>query len=72
MLKQLDTNENLKTVVLCLDNDTAGQKACDKFKKLLAEREIAVTRLLPTLKDFNEDLQALVREPKQEMELKMA
>jgi len=72
MLKQLDNNENLKTVVLCLDNDIAGNKATDKFEKLLAEREIAVTRLLPTLKDFNEDLQSQVREPKQEMELQMA
>lgn len=72
MLKQLDTNENLKTVVLCLDNDDAGQKASDKFEKLLAERNIAVTRLLPTLKDFNEDLQEQHREPKQEISLKMA
>lgn len=72
MLKQLDNNENLTTVVLCLDNDTAGNKAADKFENLLVEREIALTRLLPTLKDFNEDLQALVREPKQEIELKMA
>ena len=72
MMKQLDTNESLTTVVLCLDNDTAGNKAADKFETLLAKREIAVTKLLPILKDFNEDLQALVREPKQEMELKMA
>lgn len=72
MMKQLDNNENLTTVVLCLDNDTAGQKACDKFEKLLAQRGIAVTKLLPTLKDFNEDLQEQVREPKQDMELKMA
>lgn len=72
MLKQLDNNENLTTVVLCLDNDTAGNKAADKFEKLLTEREVTVKRLLPTLKDFNEDLQAHVREPKQEMSLKMA
>lgn len=72
MLKQLDNNENLATVVLCLDNDEAGQKSSDKFEKVLAEREIAVTRLLPTLKDFNEDLQAQVRESKQAMSLKMA
>jgi hypothetical protein len=72
MLKQLDNNQNLTTVVLCLDNDSAGQKATDKFEKLLAERDVAVTRLLPTLKDFNEDLQAQVQEPKQEMSLKMA
>ncbi|NCC07009.1 MAG: toprim domain-containing protein [Clostridia bacterium] len=72
MMKQLDNNENLKTVVLCLDNDIAGNKTAEKFEKLLTEREIAATRLLPVLKDFNEDLQALVREPKQEMEPKMA
>lgn len=72
MMKQLDNNENLTTVVLCLDNDTAGNKAADKFEKLLTEGEVTVTRLLPTLKDFNEDLQAQVREPKQEMSLKMA
>ncbi len=72
MLKQLDRNENLKTVVLCFDNDTAGQKAADKFEELLAERKIAVTRLLPTLKDFNEDLQSQVRDPKHDMVLKMA
>jgi DNA primase len=72
MLKQLDNNPNLTTVVLCLDNDSAGQKAADKFEKLLTEREIGVTRLLPTLKDFNEDLQAQVQEPKREMSLKMA
>ena len=46
MLKQLDNNENLTTVVLCLDNDTAGNKAADKFENLLVEREIALTRLV--------------------------
>ena len=56
IMKQLDNNENLTTVVLCLDNDIAGQKAADKFQKLLAERDVTVTKLVPTLKDFNEDL----------------
>lgn len=72
MLKQLDNNENLTTVALCLDNDDAGQKASDKFEKLLAEREIIVTRLLPTLKDFNEDLHEQHREQKHEMRLEMS
>jgi DNA-binding transcriptional MerR regulator len=72
MLKQLDINENLKAVVLCLDNDNAGQKACDKFEKLLAERELEVSRLLPTLKDFNEDLKEMQKEQTQEMKLEMA
>ena len=72
MMKQLDNDPTIKSVVLCLDNDTAGQKAYDKFEKLLAQREISVTRLLPTLKDFNEDLQVQAREAKQEMGLNMA
>lgn len=72
MVKQLENNENIKTVVLCLDNDTAGHKAADKFEKLLTERAVTVTRLVPILKDFNEDLQEQQRESKQSMELKMA
>lgn len=72
MLKQLDNNQSLTTVFLCLANDSAEQKATDKVAKLLAERGVTVKRLLPTLKDFNEDLQEQQREPKQEMSLKMA
>ena len=72
MVKQLENNKNIKTVVLCLDNDTAGHKAADKFEKLLTERAVTVTRLVPILKDFNEDLQEQQRESKQSMELKMA
>lgn len=71
-MKQLDLNENLKTVVLCLDNDDAGQKACDKFQKLLSERGITVTRLVPTLKDFNEDLVEKSKEQVLCCEMKMA
>lgn len=72
MIKQLDLNENLKNVVLCLDNDNAGQKACDKFQKLLAKRDLRVTRLVPTLKDFNEDLVEKSKERVQCYEIKMA
>lgn len=72
MVKQLDNNENLTTVVLCLDNDIAGQKAADKFQKLLADRDVAVTKLVPTLKDFNEDLVEKSKEQIQCYEMKMA
>lgn len=72
MVKQLDLNGNIKTVVLCLDNDDAGQKACDKFQKLLAERELTITRLVPTRKDFNEDLVEKSKEQVQCYEIKMA
>lgn len=71
MVKQLENNENLKTVILCLDNDTAAHKAAEKFKKLLMERGVTVTRIVPKLKDFNEDLQEQQREPTQEIGLKM-
>ena len=72
MLKQLDTNENLSTVVLCLDNDDAGRKAYDKFEKVLSERGLTARRLIPILKDFNEDLIQQRDIQKQEQVLKMA
>lgn len=72
MTKQLEVNSNLTKVILCLDNDDAGRKASDKFEKLLCERGISVSRLVPKLKDFNEDLQSQVEPPKQEMSLQMA
>lgn len=72
MIKQLENNENLQTVVLCLDNDAAGHKAADKFERLLTERGVTVTRIVPVLKDFNEDLQEQQRESAQDIELKMA
>ncbi len=72
MLKQLEINNNIDMVVLCLDNDDAGQKAEEKFEKLLAEKDIIVKRLVPKLKDFNEDLQELKkREHKKEFGLKI-
>ena len=72
MLKQLETNNNIDTVVLCLDNDDAGQKAEEKFEKILTEKNISVKRLVPTLKDFNEDLQKLKKsKPNKLFTLKM-
>lgn len=65
ILKQIELYENLKVIILCLDHDTAGQKACNKFEKLIAERALSVSRIIPTHKDFNEDLQV-------EIGLKMA
>ncbi len=58
MLTQLDTNHNLRHVVLCLDNDQAGQQARERFAKLLDNRGITHSQLIPKLKDFNEDLVA--------------
>lgn len=49
-------NPNVTKVFLCLDNDMAGNEACERiFKELSAEgREFS--RIQPTGKDWNEDL----------------
>ncbi|MCI1965139.1 MAG: DUF3991 and toprim domain-containing protein [Oscillospiraceae bacterium] len=72
MLKQLEINPQIKKVVLCLDNDKAGINACEKFKKLLYEQGIVVSRVSPVLKDFNEDLQENAKEQTQSFEINMA
>ncbi|MGL4791774.1 MAG: DUF3991 and toprim domain-containing protein, partial [Anaerotignaceae bacterium] len=72
MLKQIDTNEKLTKIILCLDNDEAGKIAFKKFKKILMEKGLEVRKLTPTLKDFNEDLQEIQKEQTQKQELKMA
>ncbi len=52
----LKDNPNIKNVYLCFDNDEAGQTAnkriADKLNKLNIQNEI----LIPTHKDWNEDL----------------
>ena len=41
---------------LCLDNDDAGHKASERMAELLHERGIMTERLMPELKDWNDDL----------------
>ena len=45
-------------VYLCLDNDDAGHKASERMAELLHERGVMTERLVPELKDWNEDLLA--------------
>lgn len=71
MVKQLDLHGTIKKVVLCLDNDKAGQAACEKFEKILDEKALSVSRIIPAHKDFNEDLQMQQEEQSQEVFLKM-
>jgi len=48
----------MKTLVFCLDNDTAGREAAVSMARKYADNGY-ITRLeLPRGKDFNEDLQA--------------
>lgn len=45
-----------KIVYLCLDNDKAGNAASERMAELLHKRDIMSERLVPELKDWNEDL----------------
>lgn len=47
---------DIHTVVLCLDNDTAGQAASNRIAQLLKEDGIYVRRDISQAKDWNEDL----------------
>jgi len=58
MLKMLEINSNLNHVVLCLDHDTAGIEAAERFKDILFEKGIGCSRLLSKWKDWNEDIKA--------------
>ncbi len=67
MLSQMERPEE---VLLCLDNDDAGQQACQRMEARLAEMGLASRRLVPERKDWNEDLtQANQQEPSMNMTL---
>ena len=68
----LEINQNLNRVVLCLDNDNAGQTACERFGKMLEEKNISCSKLVPKLKDFNEDLKEMNKIIKPHHEMVMA
>ena len=58
LLQQLEAHEQLSDVVLCLDNDDAGIQARKRIKDILQKRgHSQVSSLLPSSKDWNEDLQ---------------
>ena len=41
---------------LCLDNDDAGNDACDRMTDTLEDMGLEVERLCPVHKDWNDDL----------------
>ena len=58
LFRFLDQNPHARKIILCLDNDEAGRQAMNRIaEKLAAKGYNDVSILLPTLKDFNEDLQ---------------
>ena len=59
-LQMLKDNSNIKTVYLCLDNDSAGQTGCERVAEAIhGLGEYKVWRVTPQNKDWDEDLKAL-------------
>ena len=56
VLFQCMKDSNIDKVYLCLDNDDAGQSANRRIATKLEERGVGYEVLVPTLKDWNEDL----------------
>lgn len=54
--KMLQRIPHISSVYLCLDNDEAGHKASQRMTEALAEKGIHAERLVPDMKDWNEDL----------------
>lgn len=56
LFQMLKANPNINTVCLCMDNDTAGQAANKRISDKLFIQGIKHEVLVPTYKDWNEDL----------------
>ena len=65
VLKMLERMPAQDTVFLCLDNDHAGQAACQRMEDELLERSVAYVRITPQHKDWNDDL--IAQSQKQEV-----
>jgi len=59
LMHQLKANENLRQVVLCLDNDQAGYAATERISKALTDKGYSVSVLQSQSKDWAQDLQEL-------------
>ena len=56
LFQMLRDNPNIQIVCLCLDNDEAGQAANNRIAEKLRTQGIQTEILVPTHKDWNEDL----------------
>lgn len=56
LFQMLEDMPNIRKVYLCLDNDAAGQAATDKISLKLYAKNIETEVLVPSRKDWNEDL----------------
>jgi hypothetical protein len=59
IMHQLSAHENLREVVLCLDNDQAGHTATERITQALRDKGYSVSTLTPADKDWNQSLQNL-------------
>jgi len=62
LMHQLSVNENLREIVLCLDNDEAGHVATKRITQVLQSKSYSVATLVPAEKDWNQDLTNLHRQ----------
>ena len=67
VIKMLERMPQIRTVLLCQDNDEAGHLANQRMKAQL-EANYTVERLVPENKDWNDDLTA-IREQKCEVKV---
>ena len=66
LVKMLETNKNLSHIVLCLDNDNAGQAANERIKQSLENKDYTdIEILVPQNKDWDEDIIKLKKEVKE-------
>lgn len=57
MLTALCDHNNIKEIILCVDNDKAGDQAVDRLTKILHKRGYQnISRLTPACKDWNDVL----------------
>ena len=67
IMAYLERNPTIKQVSLCLDNDPAGKQAAETISKSLSEKykDIEIVTNLPIQhKDYNEALQSLILQAK--------
>lgn len=56
LLGMLERYPNIENVLLCLDNDEAGQLATRRLAKVVRDKGLTVGARVPVLKDWNKDL----------------
>jgi hypothetical protein len=66
----LNQHKEVKELVLCLDNDSAGREAAILIARKYAYNGYTALNELPRGKDFNEDLQALTAQKRAEKRTK--